>query len=195
MDIFFEQYNRDFYISAGTNLNYPSHFQSEVELMYIASGKMDVTEGGKCYTLSSGDIFIVFPNREHSYKSDHENKHIMLIFDPEWCGLSRDVFTNYIPDCPIIRSNDAPPLWSRILKEMVSEYRSNLDSRIEICRSYTLVIALQLLRFLLRGIEFPHTVLQSSKGYIQEDCAFQTFQTQGRCPHSYIHRSDCNSMR
>ncbi|MBP3377559.1 MAG: helix-turn-helix domain-containing protein [Clostridia bacterium] len=148
MDIFFEQYNRDFYICAGTNLNYPSHFQSEVELMYIASGKMDVTEGGKCYTLSSGDIFIVFPNREHSYKSDHENKHIMLIFDPEWCGLSRDVFTNYIPDCPIIRSNDAPPLWSRILKEIVSEYRSNLDSRIEICRSYTLVIALQLLRFM-----------------------------------------------
>ncbi len=148
MDIFFEQFNWNFYISFGTDLSYPSHFQSEVELMYIVEGKMDVTEGGRDYTLSEGDILVIFPNREHSYRSEHANKHIMLIFDPEWCGLSRDVFTNCIPESPVIKSNNAPPLWSNILNEMVSEYQSDLDNSIEICRSYTLVIAFQLLRYM-----------------------------------------------
>lgn len=148
MDIFFEQLNRNFYISSGSNLNFPSHFQSEVELMYLSTGKMEVTEGGRIYTLNPGDILVVFPNREHSYKSEHGNKYIMLIFDPEWCGLNRDIFTNSIPDSPIIKSADAPPLWGRILKDMVNEYRSDLENKTEICRSYTLAITLQLLRFM-----------------------------------------------
>lgn len=148
MEIFFERFNRDFFIASGINLNYPSHFQSEVEITYVFSGKLDVTEGGKNYTLNAGDFLIVFPNREHSYKSTQSNRHIMMIFDPEWCGLSRDSFTNNVPESPVIKSGSEPAIWSKILKEMVEEYNSNLDSKTEICKSYTKIIALQLLRLM-----------------------------------------------
>ncbi len=146
MEIFYEQFNREFFISSGVNLNYPSHFQSEVELLYVVSGKLDATEGGKSYTLNAGDILVVFPNREHSYKTVQHNKHILLIFDPQWCGLSKDVFANNIPESPVIRNGEEPHLWGKIFKDMVAEYNSELDSKDEICKGYCRVIALQLLR-------------------------------------------------
>lgn len=148
MDIFFEQGNRPFFISSGVALTFPSHFQNEVEIMYISEGSLEVTEGGIEYVLNAGDMLVIFPNREHSYRSSGNDNHIMLIFEPEWCGLSKEYFTNYVPNPPVIRADSIPPIWTLILKDMIKEYASDDERKMEVCRSYTFVIATQLLRLL-----------------------------------------------
>lgn len=73
---------RDYpYISERTNFIYPPHYHEEIEVVYMLSGRSELTLNAKEYTLSENDIFIIMPGEIHSFHSEKQNNmYIMKIY-------------------------------------------------------------------------------------------------------------------
>ena len=65
-----------------TNLNYFSHFHDEIELIYVASGTVQLHTNSRSYTINTGETGIVMPGEIHSYTSEVVNHCYIIKFFP-----------------------------------------------------------------------------------------------------------------
>ncbi len=87
------------------NLNFPAHLHSQMELIYVMNGSIELTIFNEKKELFEGDFAIVFPNMIHSYTTNLQKKSSHLIV--AICGLNftGDFFkkiTSYYPINPFI---------------------------------------------------------------------------------------------
>ena len=72
-----------FRIGISSNMCFPPHLHSYVEIVYVIEGNISVTINDNTKELQSGDIAVSFPNDIHSYSTELSSKIKLLIFSPE----------------------------------------------------------------------------------------------------------------
>jgi AraC-like DNA-binding protein len=58
--------------------NYPFHWHTYLEILYLEKGKLDVSINGTAYALREGDIVIVNPDLIHGYFNVSQDTHTIL---------------------------------------------------------------------------------------------------------------------
>lgn len=66
-----------------TNIIFPPHLHSYVELIYVVEGELLVTINDKKKEIKKGEIAFSFPNDIHSYETSNASIAIIIIFSPE----------------------------------------------------------------------------------------------------------------
>lgn len=61
-----------------SSYNFPSHFHSNLEIVFCFYGKQKISVGDKEYILSGGDAAIIFPNTPHEYFTVTDEKTYMI---------------------------------------------------------------------------------------------------------------------
>ncbi len=107
----YESRHSDFYYRSGKQgnlyLTCGTHLHYHIELVYIESGEVVAFQDSDTYTLSAGDMMIIFPNRVHSFEDISERiKYHLLIVSPELIPEFSEQFCGDVPISPIIRHAD-----------------------------------------------------------------------------------------
>ncbi|MBR3594157.1 MAG: helix-turn-helix transcriptional regulator [Clostridia bacterium] len=84
------------------NLAFPPHLHSHIEMVYVWEGSTTARVDGTEYTLSPGDMLIVFPNCVHSYSGCNEGKYFCAIFPCEAVPKFGSLFTTKRPQNPFV---------------------------------------------------------------------------------------------
>lgn len=72
-----------------------SHAHRDIELIYVEKGKARAFFDRKPFNVSSGDLFLSFPNQAHYYEGSAAGKYHLLIFSPEILfGIKAEIFDN-----------------------------------------------------------------------------------------------------
>lgn len=116
----------------GTSLEFGAHFHRHLELVYMLNGSAKGWVDSREYLLSTGDVFLVFPNQIHQYEKIGREDCIVCIFPPEICPDFQGIFNSKIPASPLVQQVDAsvlstieqivavneqkPPFWESLLK-------------------------------------------------------------------------------
>ena len=86
--VFFERNNKGKpylpYVARNQSIfNYLPHYHAEVEIILLRQGRTILTVDGSCILLTSRDIFVVSPNKIHSFRSSIKNDlYIMKLYTP-----------------------------------------------------------------------------------------------------------------
>jgi AraC-like DNA-binding protein len=70
-------------IGISSNMCFPPHLHSYVELVYVIEGTISVSINDKTKDLHKGDLAVSFPNDIHSYNTESSSKIMLIIFSPE----------------------------------------------------------------------------------------------------------------
>jgi AraC-like DNA-binding protein/uncharacterized cupin superfamily protein len=91
--------------------NVPPHVHETVELIYVASGTLDLCIGNEIYHMEKGDFGLIFPNIVHSYQvaEDDPGKSLNIIADAELAGTYYPTLQKYCPENPVIKADDLHP--------------------------------------------------------------------------------------
>lgn len=109
---YFEKETPEIYISHWTESdNFDSHFHNKIEIAYCVSGKQKISIDGVWYTLTAGDVALVFPNVAHELvKQDPPDTELISVIS------KADFFTAAYPELITKR-----PKCAFIEKEKLSE--------------------------------------------------------------------------
>ena len=88
------------------DLNCPLHFHTQVELVYILSGEIEVEIHGTKELLHENNLAIIFPNTIHKYQTLNQSEVLILIFTPTLVHNFFDTFQSYFPVFPFIFSDN-----------------------------------------------------------------------------------------
>lgn len=114
-------------LSRSGNINFAPHVHDDVELVYVLKGGGIAGCDGKRYDLSSGDVFVAFPNQIHSYEQCVDGAYIVLIIKPSRLLYLEEVFQTALPAGAVCTG--APEL-QNLLTDALAEYENNGDSYI-----------------------------------------------------------------
>lgn len=65
-----------------TNISFPPHLHSHVEIIYVVDGEIVISINNKTKKMKKGEIAFSFPNDIHSYETSTVSKTILTIFSP-----------------------------------------------------------------------------------------------------------------
>ena len=99
---FFHEYHGEPRIIHNQKIRFEPHLHYELEIIVLFRGRVSLTVGGAEYSMSEGDILIVFPNTVHSYTSEEGVDVGKFIFSPDFLPEIRDVLGASYPKQPII---------------------------------------------------------------------------------------------
>jgi AraC-like DNA-binding protein len=130
MTPYYENTSDELRVFYADNLHFPAHLHSHMELLYVISGKIEVTIFNQTKELTDGDFAIVFPNSIHSYASNTSEKpcHILIAI----CGLNLtgEFFkkvTSYYPLHPFVSSDKLHDNVSFAMLELEKERHDGID--------------------------------------------------------------------
>jgi AraC-like DNA-binding protein len=118
---------RTFYTS---DINFPSHLHSNLELLYVLNGTISISIQSQTKLLKEGDFAIIFPNVIHSYDSqpetDTSGSSLILI---AICGLNLTgeylkKVTRYYPADPFIPADKLHENVIYAMQQLETERRS-----------------------------------------------------------------------
>ena len=138
MSFFHEQHGEPRIIHT-QKIRFEPHLHYELEIIALFRGRVSLTVGGSEYSMSEGDILIVFPNTVHSYNSEDGVDVGKFIFSPDTLPELRDTLKVSFPLRPII--SNAPELIA-LSKEILSSYEK---SSAAVKKAYLLLLAGKLL--------------------------------------------------
>jgi len=84
------------------NPNYRVHLHEDIELIYVINGHGTTICNGVKYTLTSGDMFLTFPNQVHHHIGYQNGDYILLIIKPSQLLSYANIFFENEPTYPII---------------------------------------------------------------------------------------------
>ncbi len=98
----YENRGKNFDCFTSTNINYFPHLHNQFELLYVCDGQLSIISGAKEYALKQGDIYVVFPNHIHEYKTEKESKCIFWIFNCDTLPDFAEVFRTKMAEKPFV---------------------------------------------------------------------------------------------
>lgn len=85
-------------------LNFPPHLHYHIELSFVINGSCSAFADGNTYQLTSGDIFITFPNQVHFFtNSSSDMDAFVLQLSPQAFPEYERVISTQIPASPLIK--------------------------------------------------------------------------------------------
>lgn len=122
---YFERRSDQLLIGACRGFDFPPHLHSQLELLYVRSGKMTVTVREHTADLPAGSLAVIFPNQIHSYQAGREAGLVtMLICDTAYAGGYLDALTRCHPANPFLTSERLHPNVAYAMGELVQEYET-----------------------------------------------------------------------
>lgn len=108
-----------FYRKANLLLPTP-HTHNDIELIYVEKGKTRAFFDRKPFEVSSGDLFVSFPNQVHYYEGSTPGKYHLVIFSPEILyGIKNELSSN-IPLNNVIHLPKDSPIPS-LITQLINE--------------------------------------------------------------------------
>ena len=106
---------------------FPLMFHPHCEMIYVISGKIDMTIDGHEHTLSEGEISITFPYVTHSYERAPDAEAFIILFDPCVTGPYESSLMTKRPDFPFTdKISHVLPILERIQGFMKSKEPSQV---------------------------------------------------------------------
>lgn len=123
----------DFYYrndKGGTSeLDCSPHLHYHVEILYMLSGRTHAYIDSEHYTVDSGDMLIVFPNRIHRFVDEKRgNEYMLFIINPNLVPEFENIMASSTPETPLIKN---AALNSRLdaVTRIVADYRRFPDEQ------------------------------------------------------------------
>lgn len=112
--VFFEKHGVEeqdfFHFMPLSDYQFPLHFHRAYELIFVKSGRLEVTVNQTSYQLKKNQLIFIFSHHTHAFKTIDDSEIMIILFSPELIG---DFFTEYkglSPDNPIIELDQLPDL-------------------------------------------------------------------------------------
>ena len=93
------------------------HIHSDIELIYVKSGSSTCYNDVNAFNVSTGDIFIAFPNQIHFYINSEYGEYYVFIFSSDTIYGMGELFRDNVPECNVISraSSDIIELFDKIV--------------------------------------------------------------------------------
>ncbi len=101
---YFENNNSDFIVSLRNPFSFPLHLHTQLELVAVREGALQVLFGAGARTLRPGDLAVFFPNTVHGYRQTGAGVIQMLICGTRYAGDFEGALSRSHPDCPVLQS-------------------------------------------------------------------------------------------
>ncbi|MBQ4081815.1 MAG: AraC family transcriptional regulator [Clostridia bacterium] len=176
-------------------LRYPTHSQSEVEMVYLLQGNTTLTVEGKDYAVQAGDLAVVFPYQIHEYTQDSDDlKGIIVIATvQQLLGRSSSLFDR-APLSPVVHGLDKKhPAISAMLRAMEISHNAGAR-RGELLNGYLHVLAAEVLECLefsdtpISRNDITHRVLEYCNEHYREPITLEDLSEALFVSRSYLSR-------
>ena len=109
MKAFYETRTVDFYYRndrGGTvKLGCSPHLHYHVEILYMLSGRAYAYVDSELFTVESGDMLVVFPNKIHRFVDDvNGSKYMLFIINPNLAPEFEEIMSSSTPETPLIKN-------------------------------------------------------------------------------------------
>ena len=129
-------------------IDFPPHFHETAELVAVIEGSCDAYVDFTEYKLESGDIFIAFPSRIHSYANQKDIKTYTFLFPSDICPPLAHIFDSKIPLSPVIKSCEKSAALFDAVKNIYEHNYSHDFYEKQITRGYFAVLLCSMLSML-----------------------------------------------
>lgn len=141
----YENNTERFRIGYPSSLTFPVHLHSQIELLYVLEGRVQMTIGSSASILEEGDLGIVFPNRIHSYQSEESTQanRCLLFICPADAGMEfHTELMQYHPTLPFITGGRLHPDIYYVLNALKDVHP---PEDISVLRAYTQLLLARIL--------------------------------------------------
>lgn len=115
----YEFRDHSIYISAHDfRTDCPVRFHRQLEILWIRSGQMQVSIGGKHYTLEENDLYLVFPNVLHAAHQSNASV-LLIIADSSLFPQYSDTLSHYSPENPVLRCKELPEVLPAMFQRII----------------------------------------------------------------------------
>lgn len=174
-------------------LAYHTHFHNEIEVVYMIEGESTVLIDKTEYTLSSGDMVVIFPFQVHSYRNDVGSPHrILMIYHPDCAPAFRNILSGNAPDSPILKNASDHPELLELLKSILRERKQKLAYYSEAELAYLSAFNASMLRYMPvspvsdQGFSTVHTILHYCSVHYREPLTLAKLSSELHIHRSYI---------
>ncbi len=146
MKPFYEDLKDEIRVFYTEGLQFPAHLHSQIELLYVESGAMEVEVQNQLRVLEQGDFVVIFPNTVHSYGAAEEENPCRCIIAICSLELTGDFFkklTSYSPANPFLTAEQLHQNVSLAMLELEKECREGKN--LNACRALLLLILSRIL--------------------------------------------------
>lgn len=150
----YEKIPADFYFRSdnkgSVTLACSAHLHYHVELAYIEDGQATAFVDSESYSLTAGDLLVVFPNRIHRFECSGKEKYKLFIINPDLIPDLTHKINHETAQNPVIKSavqNKRLMSLMNILSETekISSYKDNDISKDVVMKGYLLAFFGELL--------------------------------------------------
>lgn len=122
---FYESNNKKFSCFTSNPLAYPLRFHTEVELLFVVRGSVEVEIEGGWYRMNAGDFAAIFPGQLHQYQCrSGQSLGLLALFHPELTPDFSAALTDSHPQTPILRKEQLHPDIELAMKRLLAEFRA-----------------------------------------------------------------------
>lgn len=106
---FFENKQEQIFRAHVTELDFPAHLHSHIELYYVVRGKAEVWMDAQWYPVEQGALAVVFPGKVHAYRTLRKGKGVLLILPISLAHACKQMFHTQQPACPVLAAGQISP--------------------------------------------------------------------------------------
>ena len=106
MNVIYENKKDPIYFGIQKKLGLRPHIHKEIEIVYVMKGKARAYADVLYTDISTGDIFISFPNQVHYYEESEIGQYYVLILSPKLFFGLKDTFYSNIPKANSFKASD-----------------------------------------------------------------------------------------
>ena len=134
MITFYEHREEHLFIGEMTHFPFPVHVHELAEMVAVTSGWIRISIDGSEYTLSPGDVGIIFPLTPHSYEEiSGDASGLAAIFPPDIIPEYNGTFHSLEPDKPVLRAGEAGPDSASVIRRL---HTLNMEDNLPLCIAY-----------------------------------------------------------
>lgn len=112
------QGNHSFRFGITRHLDYQTHLQNSLELVFLLEGTCHARCGGLVRQMTPGQMMAVFPNQIHSYDGSRDVRAVLLIVPPQpFLAAYTETLFRMVPEEPWLETGELLPLVKMMLAE------------------------------------------------------------------------------
>lgn len=95
------------------------HLHKELEIIYVVNGESHLFIDNNIRTISTGDLFVCFPNQVHCYEKSNMGLYYLFTMVPDWCFGIKDLLYDNVPQNNILKLDENDEIL-KVLTEAVA---------------------------------------------------------------------------
>ena len=138
MIAFYEHRDESLFIGEMTHFPFPLHIHEVAEIVALVSGTLRISINGTEFTLSPGDIAVIFPLTPHSYDAISEDASgLAAIFPTDIIPEYSSTFRSMEPEKPVLRAGETGPDCRHVIIRL---HELNMEKDLPLCIAYLHVL-------------------------------------------------------